>query len=182
MQKQESLTPEKNKMIESTLAYFMPLFSFLLVFILVFALLAKTKLLGENAFLHLFISFVIAIIFFVSPTAQEFTKLSMPWVGVFIVCLIIIMLTLAFVGGNIESVISSPILAKVAIVALLIIFLVSAIQVFGPVIEPYLPGAVETGGDDYLLSIKHTIFHPTIVGSVLLLAIAAVVSWVLTKK
>lgn len=169
-------------MVETILAYFMPLFSFLLVFILAFALLAKTKILGENAFLHFFVSFIIAIIFFVSPTAQKFTKLSMPWVGVFFLCLILIMITLAFIGGKVENVIPNKIVAKIAVIVLLAIFLISAIKVFGIVIGPYLPGAVETGGDEYLLSIKHVIFHPTVTGSILLIAIAAVVSWVLTKK
>ena len=169
-------------MVEQTLAYFMPLFSFLLVFIISFALLNKTKILGENSFLHVFVSFVIAIIFFVSPTAQKFTKLSMPWVGVFVVCLALIMLTLAFVGGKVENVLPSPVLGKIAVVVLLIIFLISASNVFGPVIKPYLPGSVETGGDEYLLSVKHIIFYPTVVGSIILVLIAAVVSWVLTKK
>src|SRR3989344_6859083 len=163
-------------MIQSTLAYFMPLFSFLLVFIISFALLNKTKILGENSFLHVFVSFVIAIIFFVSPTAQKFTKLSMPWVGVFVVCLALIMLTLAFVGGKVENVIPNPALGKAAVIVLLAIFLISAINVFGPVIKPYLPGGVETGGDEYLLSVKHVIFHPTVIGSFILIAIAAVVS------
>ena len=169
-------------MVQTTLAYFMPLFSFLLVFILSFALLSKTKILGNNSFLHTFVSFIIAIIFFVSPTAQKFTKLSMPWVGVFIICLVLIMLTLAFVGGNIEKVMPSPVLGKIAVVALLIIFLISASNVFGPVIKPYLPGGDETGGDIYLLGVKHVIFHPSVIGSVILIAIAAVVSKVLTNK
>lgn len=169
-------------MVETNLAYFMPLFSFLLVFILTFALLAKTKMLGENAFIHTFVSFIVAIIFFISPTAQQFTKLSMPWVAVFLVCIVFILMTLAFVGGKIENVVKTPIVGKAAIIVLLIIFLVSAIQVFGPAMSPYLPSGNEAGASTDLLYIKHILYSPSVIGAVLLLAVAAVVSWVLTKK
>ena len=42
----------------SVLGYFMPIFSFLLVFIVVYALLVKTKVLGDNQPVMLFISFI----------------------------------------------------------------------------------------------------------------------------
>lgn len=169
-------------MVEIELAYFMPLFAFLLVFVITYALLAKTKLLGENPFTHIFISFCVAIIFFISPTAQQFARLSMPWVAVFIVCLVLIMLILAFVGGKVENVAASPVAAKIAVVVLLIIFLVSAIQVFGPVIEPYMPGSTQERASEDLSNLADVLFHPTVIGAILLLAVAAVVSHVLTKK
>lgn len=169
-------------MLESELAYFMPLFAFLLVFIITYALLAKTKLLGDNAFVHMFVSFIVAIIFFISPTAQEFARLSMPWVAVFLVCLVLILMTLAFVGGKIENVIKVPIVGKIAVLVLLAIFLISAIQIFGPVVEPYLPGSTAERTSEPLSHLSQVIFHPTVIGAVLLLMVAAVISWVLTKK
>lgn len=165
----------------TNLAYFMPLVAFLLVFIIVYAFLAKTKLLGKSAFVHLLVSFIAAIIFVVSPTATEFTTLALSWLAVFIVSLVFILLILAFAGGKLEDIVKSPALAKVVIIVLILIFLAAGIKVFGPAIKPYLPGQPEAGGAETLLEAKHLIFHPAVLGALLLLAIAAVVSYVLTK-
>lgn len=166
----------------TNLAYFMPIFAFLLVFVIVYAFLAKTKLLGKSTFIHLFVSFIAAIIFVVTPTAVEFTTVALSWLAVFIVSLVFILLILAFTGGKLEDIVKSPALAKVVIVVLIVIFLAAAIQVFGPAIRPYLPGQPETGGAGTLLQAKHLILHPAVLGALLLLAIAAIVSYVLTKK
>ncbi len=164
------------------LAYFMPLFAFLLVFIIVYAFLTKTKLLGKSTFIHLLVSFIAAIIFIVSPTAAEFTTLALSWLAVFIVSLVFILLILTFTGGKLEEIVKSRALAKVIIVVLIVIFLSAAIQVFGPAIKPYLPGQQEAGGVETVLQVKHIILHPAVLGALLLLAIAAIVSYVLTKK
>ena len=75
-----------------------------------------------------------------------------------------------------------PGLAWAFIVLLAVVFLISAIVVFNPVLEPYLPGQPDTGGDAFLLSIKHFIYSQKFVGAALLLIIAAVASWIITKK
>lgn len=164
------------------LAYFMPIFAFLLVFVVVYAFLAKTKLLGKSAFINIFVSFIAAIIFVASPAATEFTTVAFAWLAVFIVSLVFILLILAFTGGKLEDIVKSPALAKVVIIVLIVIFLAAGIKVFGPAIKPYLPGQPETGGAETLLEAKHLILHPAVLGTLLLLAIAAIVSYVLTKK
>ena len=160
----------------------MPIFAFLLVFVIVYALLAKTEALGENNFVHLFVSFVLAIIFVVSPTAKDFVAVAFPWLAVFIVSLVFIILVLAFMGGKLEDTLKSPALAWVIVGGLIIIFLIAAINVFGPVIRPYLPGMSEAGGAEMPLQIKHIILHPSVLGALILLFIAAVVSWILTRE
>jgi len=48
----------------SAVGYFMPIFSFLLVFIVVYALFAKTKILGDGPAVMLFVSFILSIVFY----------------------------------------------------------------------------------------------------------------------
>jgi len=155
-----------------SMSYFMPIIAFFFVFVIVYALLAKTKILGENNFVHLFISFILATIFVVAPTAVKFTQLALPWVAVFIISLVVILLILAFVGGTIEDVIKNPFLMYISIVMLLIIFLVTGIRVFGPIIEPL----VSESGPGFFLT------QSTFLGAMFLVMIGIVVSWVLTKS
>jgi hypothetical protein len=169
--------------MDVSFAYFMPMIVFLLVFIIMFALLAKTKVLGGNAFVHLFTSFLIAVIFIASPALTDLTKLAMPWVMVLIVVLISILLVIGFVKGNLDSITKNPAVTVAVIIAIIVIFLVSAINVFGPIVKPYLPTAAsEAGASPDLLQIKHVLFSPSTVGMIVLLIVAAIASWIITKK
>jgi len=59
----------------SAMGYFMPIFAFLLVFIVIYALLIKTKVLGENQPVMLFISFIFALLGFL-PGKEPFAFLG----------------------------------------------------------------------------------------------------------
>ena len=65
------------------------------VFALVFALLKKTELLGDNQFPILVISFVVAIVFVITPATVRFTNVITPWLVVFIISLLFIFLILS---------------------------------------------------------------------------------------
>jgi hypothetical protein len=65
----------------------------------------------------------------------------------------------------------------------MIIFLVAAVNVFGPIIKPYLPTSTsETGAESNLLQVKHVLFNPSVLGMIILLIVAAIASWIVTKK
>ena len=159
----------------------MPLFAFLLVFLVTYALLAKTKILGGSNFFHLFLSFVIAIVFVVAPSAQQFALVSTPWIAVFLVSIFFIVMILSFVRGNVEDLVKSPLIALVLVGIVLIIFVISAINVFGPIIAPYLPGGSEVALTSQQAYTKHFFLSPAVIGGVILLIIAALASWILAK-
>lgn len=163
-------------LIQIIMAIVLPIMAFLLVFIVTYALLAKTKILGSNNFIHLFLSFVIAIVFSVSPAASEYTVATIPWVIVLLAVLFSIMLTFALVKGNIEDLVKSPVVAIILVAVVLIIFVISALNVFGPFFSQYMPGAQQKPG---LISF---LISPPVLGGIILLIIATVASWVLTKK
>lgn len=165
----------------STLSYFMPLLSFLLVFIVTYAILAKTKILGGNSFIHLFLSFVVSIIFIISPSAQKFAMVSTPWIAVFIVILFFILLMLVFVHGNLDDVVKNPIVPVAIVGVMLVIFIIASVNVFGPLISSYLPGGSEAGMTEQQAYAKHFFTNPAVIGAVILLILAAIASWVLMK-
>lgn len=139
------------------------LFGFLLIFLITYALIAKTKVFGENQFLNLLISFTVAIMFVVVPPATKFITSAIPWVAVFFVVLALVLLTISFCG-EIEKVMKPQMMVAV-VIGLLLVLLVSAIHTFGYVFQPV--GAVLT--------------RPKVYTAVLLFVIAIIASFVLTR-
>lgn len=165
------------------IGYFMPIFSFLFVFVVVYAILVKSKILGESAFINSFVSFIFAIIFvsFSPSISIDYVQTIIPWVAILIICLFFVLVMVGFSQKDMDG-FMKPGLAWVFIILLAIVFLVSAIVVFNPVLRPYLPGQPDTGGESFLLSVKYFIYSEKILGALLLVIVAAVTSWILTKK
>ncbi|MBU2522736.1 MAG: hypothetical protein KKE23_00400 [Nanoarchaeota archaeon] len=162
-------------MANLVLAYVMPLLAYLFIFTLVYALLAKTRVLGDNKYVHFTLSIVVAVIFILSPMATKFTALTIPWVAIFIFMVFFILLTITFVRGKIDDIVKSPLIAIIISIIILIIFIISAINVFGPLVSQ---GYFSTEGQaafDFFT-------NPQFYGLVVLLIIAGIVSWTVTKK
>jgi len=165
------------------LNFFMPVFSFLFVFIVVYAILAKTKLLGEGKFLNILIGFIIAIIFISFSTAtfstEQYVRTIIPWFAVLLVCVFLVLL-LAGLSAKDLGVIMKPGFAWAVIAILIIIFVLAAIRVFNPVFSSQY--GVDSGQGGQFISQVGSIFNNEIGGSILLLIIAIIVAWVITRK
>jgi hypothetical protein len=156
-------------MIDITgITYFMPIFIFLFVFIIIFAILNKVKILGDNNFAHILMSFIIAIIFATTTNTRQYLETVTPWVVVFVVSIFFILIIIAISQQKFEL-FFKPGAVWVIIIALLLIFLVSANQVFSNLL---------------LFENFKTVVNTDarLTGGVLLIAVAAIVSWILTKK
>jgi hypothetical protein len=148
----------------SAINYFMPIFAFLLVFIVIFALLKKTGILGENSAVSLFISFIVSSFFIVEASLVEFVQFNSAWFAVGVVSLFFLVTLIAFLPwkepfkfmthGNWFS------WAFLGIIAAF--FVVSSAYIFNWVIDW---GAVQSW------------FNTDWFGMILLLLIAGVVSW-----
>jgi len=161
----------------SGINFFMPVFSFLFVFILVYALLAKTKIIGDNKFVLLLISFIIAVVFMSFSSLELFVRTVIPW---FIVLVIAVFLILIIGMFSSKDWVPKSWFAWIVIVVLLVIFLISAIYVFNPVFHPDL--GVASGGETSLLQQIRSYMGGGVVGSIILIVIAIIVAWIITKK
>jgi len=147
------------------LANYVEIFGFLLIFTLVYALLAKTKVLGENNFIHLFVSFIVAILFVVVPPATKYLTSVTPWIAVFFVVVVFIALTVAFVSGKTKlEDIMKPWVAWVFVIILILILLISAVQLFHPFAG--------------LGPLKQWALQPRVYTALILFAVAAAAAWV----
>jgi hypothetical protein len=162
----------------SGISYFLPLLSFLLVFVVIFAILQKTKIF-ENKWLQLFTSFLFSTIFVSFVGARSYVINVIPWFAVMVVCLFLILFLISFVGKPLEG--WNKGMGILFVVALLLVFLVSALFVFSSVIGPYLPGGDAGSANSDVIRFLGWAYSSRVAGGFLLLIISALVSWVLFK-
>lgn len=153
----------------SAIGYFMPIFAFLLVFIVIYALLVKTKVLGESSAVMLFISFILSSFFIVETSLVEFVEFSSAWFSAFIVGLFFLIVILAFIPGiDLGDFFGkNNWFAWVLLVLVVVFFITSSAYVFNWVFN---------------WGMLWNWFSSDWFGMILLIVIALVVSFVLTKK
>jgi hypothetical protein len=74
----------------------------------------------------------------------------------------------------------TPAFAWIMVAILVVIFLISAIKVFNPVFHPEY--GITSGNSPQIISQIRSVFDNSASGSILLLIVAAVVTWVLVRK
>lgn len=164
------------------LLYFSSIFGFVFIWVFLFALFVKTKILGENNFISSIIALFFALIFIsFTPGVKYLIATVMPWFVILIVALFFLMMIVAFSQKEMDK-FMKPWLAWVFIGLMVIIFLFSAIKIFNPEFAPYLPGSSDAGGDPALLSVKKIIYSQEFLGAVLIIVIVVVLWRLLVKE
>ena len=141
---------------------FLPVFVFVLIFTLLYALLEKTKLLGSNSSLNFLISMSIAFISLFSGNAMKLVLFVLPWYIFLMVFLVSIFSLFLFYGMKEEDFFPKP---TIIFIVMMIFLIIGITKVFGPVFTPY----VEEGTSNVL----RTIFHPRVFGAFFILLISS---------
>ena len=168
-------------MVASYTVYLTSGLIFLLVFIILYSLLSKTQVLGENNFMNSLLALIAAILFVLVPNMRKYTLSITPWVVVLAVVLFFILLIMGFTKGSLDEVIKNPALAIIAVIMLIAIFVFAGIYVFGHYLTLLTP-LNNTGLSQTSIDVKSTIFHPAVMGAIILFIVAAIVAYVLNKK
>jgi hypothetical protein len=124
--------------ILSGLSWFTPIFAFLLVLFLVFALLKKTEVIGDNDPVMFFVSFIVASFFVLEAQLVNFVEFITGWVGVLMVVIFFILLLLMFAGGrdfDLKFLTGSKGFSWALLAILVILLVVSTAYVFNWVIN-----------------------------------------------
>ena len=162
----------------SGVQYFVPLIGFVLVFVVVAAVLNKTKLF-ENIWLELFISFLVSTLFISVIGPLEYIQAIVPWFAILLVSLFFILVFTGFIGDKAEALRNS--IGKVFVYVLLLVFLVAAFFVFSSLISPYLPGGNSQRANPDLLKVTSWLFESRTAGAFWLIAVSAFASWILVS-
>ena len=148
------------------LNFFMPILSFLLVFIVVYAVLNKIQILGESKGIHLFVSFILAIFFVVNVSLVDFVKTSSSWFVVIFVLVFLVLVMIAFTQGSLE-IVKNKYVALILVGGLIAVFVISSAYAFNWAVN---------------WAMVHSWIYTDWFGLILLLIVAGVVSAILAKK
>lgn len=157
------------------LTYFTPVFVFLLVFVVFYATLLKTKILGENQGLISLAAFVVALLFVITSTATEFITLITPWFVVLLIVSMCFILIFMFVGIKPEAIagaVSERGTVWTILIILLVLLGVALTKVIGPSVAAITQGEGGAEGN-WMGTIGTIVFHPKILGALFILIVAA---------
>ena len=154
------------------LEFFLPIFSFLFIFVIVFAVLDKFKLMGENKTVKFIAALSIALLFLFSQETLNFVNFVTPWFVVLVVVALFILALFMFMGvkeKQMEETVRDPRVYWTVLV-IIIILLIAAI---GTVFSDFF--ATEGGEitDPTKASITQILVHPRVLGALFLLVIVS---------
>ncbi len=144
--------------------YFVPIFAFLLVAIVVYALLKKTGVLGGSEGIALFVSFILAAFFVVEASLVDFVQFGSAWFATLVIGVFFLLVVLAFLPGKepLAFLTSNNWFSWAMLGVVIALFVISSAYVFNWAVNW---GVVESW------------FSTDWFGMVLLLVIAAIVAW-----
>jgi len=168
------------------LSYFKPLFIFIFVFVLFYAVLTKTEMLGTNKGIHFMFAFSVAILFLFTSRTLEFVELVAPWLVVLIIIFMSFMMLFLFLGVQPEIItktISEPGIAWTIVITLIVILVIAMIKVFGADVRAVTYdsagnqvdkfGNIVVEEDNFMKEVGEIVFSTKVLGMFLLLLIAS---------
>ena len=155
------------------LEYFAPLFAAVLVFAVVFALLLKTKVLGDNKVVSGIIAVMLGILVLIVPDLVDLINFVAPWFVLVFVFLVLLLMVYRTFGMSEQNVLEYVLHDKPINWA---IFAVGVIIIFAGIFNVYGQQALEStqgGGDsDFQSNLIDIVFSPQMLGLLLVFAIA----------
>ena len=177
--------------------HFSVIFPMLLVFVIIFALLEKSKMLGDNKGLHSLIAFSIAMMMLFVPGVTQVISIMAPWfVLIFLLVIFFVMIMLAIgmkweVFAGYMSGWETP--HWFLLIIALIIFIGALGSVYGSSMLPYSGANAQvntsaggttgmtTDTGDFNSNVGRVIFHPKTIGLVFLLLVGSLTIRLLSK-
>jgi len=152
------------------LEYVVPIFSFLLIYTVLYATLAKTKILGDNNLVNSVVPFAISVLFLLMPGAVEFINFITPWFVVLVIVGFAVLLLFLFMGisqDTVSGLASNPTVYWTVLIFGMIIIIGGLIHVFGNFFGQPDASATTIGEE-----VEFSIFHPKILATIFILMIA----------
>ena len=156
----------------------LPIYAFLLIFGIAYAIIAKVKIVGESKAINGFIALIFSIIFLSFSTVREYMVNVTVWFTVLLTAAFFFMLGIMFIIKD-PAAVFKP-LGIIFIILLALIMIIAIFYTF-PGTRAYLPGENEAGANDTLLNIKHFMLKDSFLSGLLLVIVAAIAIFVVTR-
>lgn len=168
---------------------FAVIFSMLLVFVFVLGALRSTKALGNNAGIHALIAIILAIFVLFFPNIGKFIATVAPWFVVMFIFIVFVLVAVKLFGVT-DVDIANVMRSKRAITTWIILLSVAIVLIAGSNVwggqflaytatnnTTYISGNASTATGSVPTNVGATIFHPKVLGLmvVLLIAVFAVI-------
>ena len=112
---------------------------------------------------------------------QLYVQTIIPWFAILFVMVFLVLLIAGLSTKKLEDIMTSK-FAWAVVGILIIIFLIAAIKVFNPVLHPDLIVTSGEGEAGIVEQIANFLGNSKVAGSILLIIVAVVVSWIITKN
>ena len=178
----------------SLLSHFSVIFVMVLVAVVMYAILQFTKAMGDNKGVHILIAIIIAIIIGMFPDITEVITIMVPWFVVVFIFILLILIGNKMFGASDQDILAvmknRPSIAYWIIILGVIIFLSALGKVYftgGPnagTVEVNESGTVVKGdvGTEGESAFWATLFHPRVLGLILVLLVAVFTMTLLTSR
>lgn len=157
--------------------YFTAVFSFLFIFVVFYAILEKTKILGDKSNLNALFAFIVSILLIITPgVVSLITVMIAPFAVLifFILFVVVLFMFMGISGDDVSNVFKQPAVITVLIVIGVLIFLFSFVGIFGEFVEDGVGGL-----GSYIVK---SLFNAKVLGAVFLLLVASQAIRLLSEK
>lgn len=159
------------------LQHFSNLFAFLFVWLIVYAVLSFTKVIGDNQLINALIGLLLGLFALFSPFITNAIIFIAPWFGLLFVFIMLIMVVAHMFGTGADMAIN-PGLRGIVLVIIIIIFVVGGLVYARDQIS--VPEEIDEDSD--YSKITNVLFHPKFIGVVFILIIAVFTIGLLASK
>jgi len=151
------------------LMYITPLLAFLLVFIIAYVVMNKTKLFGETKFVQAITALIIGVIFLTISGAVDYITMITPWIVALLVVMFFMIMIISLSGKEIGD-IMKPWVVWLFVIILAIIVIIGGVNIFRPETSP--------------IGLKVTNFTTTgeSLGTVLVISIGILLAWMISRE
>lgn len=149
--------------------FLIPVFLIILIYAVVYAVLSKTKVLGDSANINAFVAAALTALFAVMPGAMEFVSIIAPWFVVMVIVAFSVLLVFMFggmKGDAVENLFKNSTVYWTIIILSIIILVGGLTAVYGPIFVGGSPSGEGAGS-----SIHKSIFNIKVITTVVVLII-----------
>ena len=162
------------------LAQFSSIFVFLFAWIIIYAVFLSTRIFADNKVIAILASFILGIFVLLSPAVTSIVQVLAPWITIGFMFIVLVTAVSKLMIGDAPAEISLE-LRGVLLVFIIVIIFVAVVAQYREHIT--IPGDEGTSDDvDGFTKPTTIIFHPKVMGTILILAIAVFTIALLTSR